>query len=63
VTVLNRVIERFPNTPDPYFYRAYASLQAQKNAEAKPDLEKYLALAPPDGQNVAQAKDLLTKIK
>lgn len=63
VTVLNRVIERFPNTPDPYFYRAYASLQAQKNAEAKPDLEKYLSLAPPDGQNVAQAKDLLTKIK
>ena len=63
VTLLNRVIERFPNAPDPYFYRAYASLQAQKNAEAKPDLEKYLSLAPPDGQNVAQAKDLLTKIK
>jgi tetratricopeptide (TPR) repeat protein len=63
VTLLNRVIVRFPNAPDPYFYRAYASLQAQKTAEAKPDLEKYIALAPPDGQNMAQAKDLLAKIR
>jgi tetratricopeptide (TPR) repeat protein len=63
VTLLNRVIARFPNAPDPYFFRAYASLQAQKTAEAKPDLEKYIALAPPDGQNMAQAKDLLAKIK
>ena len=45
------------------FFRAYASLQALKTAEAKPDLEKYIALAPPDGQNMAQAKDLLAKIK
>ncbi len=63
VALLNRVIARFPNAPDPYFFRAYASLQAQKTAEAKPDLEKYIALAPPDGQNMAQAKDLLAKIK
>jgi tetratricopeptide (TPR) repeat protein len=63
VTLLNRVIRRFPNAPDPYFYRAYASLQAQKPAEAKQDLEKYIALAPPDGPNMAQAKDLLSKIK
>ena len=39
--MLNRVIGRFPDAPDAYFYRAYANLQAQKPAEAKPDLEKY----------------------
>ncbi len=61
--LVNRVIARFPNAPDAYFYRAYASLQTDKPAEAKPDLEKYIALAPPDGANMAQAKDLLSKIK
>jgi tetratricopeptide (TPR) repeat protein len=61
--LLNRVIERFPDAPDAYFYRAYASLQASKPpADAKPDLEKYLAMAPA-GPLAAQAKDLLSSIK
>jgi len=60
--VLDRVIERFPDSPDAYFYRAYGSLQQQKNAEAKADLEKYLQLAP-NGPQAEKAKDLLTKVK
>jgi tetratricopeptide (TPR) repeat protein len=62
VTVLDRVIARFPNAADPYFYRGFAYQQGRKNAEAKADLEKYLALAPA-GAQAAQAKELLEKIK
>jgi len=62
VTVLNRVIGRFPDAPDAYFYRAYGLLQQQKTAEAKTDLEKYLQLAP-NGAQAAKAKELLANIK
>jgi tetratricopeptide (TPR) repeat protein len=61
-TLLNRVIERFPDAADAYFYRAYASLQSNRPAEAKLDLEKYLALAP-SGPQAAKAKEFLESIK
>jgi Tfp pilus assembly protein PilF len=62
-TLLTRLIERFPDVADAYFYRAYAALQANKpGAEARPDLEKYLAMAP-NGQQAEQAKTLLASIK
>ena len=61
-TLLRRVIERFPDAADAYFYRAFASLQLNKPADAKPDLEKYLALAP-SGPQAAKAKELLDSIK
>lgn len=63
IAVLDRVIGRFPTAAEAYFYRGFAKLQAEKPAEAKADLEKYLTLAPPDAPQVAQAKDLLAKIK
>jgi tetratricopeptide (TPR) repeat protein len=63
ITVLNRVISRFPDAADPYYYRGFARLKDGKSVEAKADLEKYLALAPPTAPQVAQAKDLLAKIK
>ncbi len=62
ITLLNRVIERFPDAADAYFYRAYGSLQLNKPADAKPDLEKYLALAP-SGPQAAKAKEFLDSIK
>jgi tetratricopeptide (TPR) repeat protein len=62
ITVLTRIIGRFPDSPDAYFYRAYGYLQSEKIADAKPDLEKYLALAP-NGPQAAKAKELLGKIK
>ena len=37
-------------------------MQAGKPAEAKPDLEQYLKLAPPDAPLVAQAKDMLSRM-
>jgi tetratricopeptide (TPR) repeat protein len=63
IQILDRVITRFPNDADAYFYRAFAKMQAQKNADAKPDLEKYIALAPPAAPQVAKAKELLAEIK
>ena len=62
IAVLDRVVARFPEAADPYFYRGYAKMQANKNAEAKPDLEKYLAMAP-EGAQAAQAKQMLAAIK
>ena len=62
ITILNRVVARFPDSPDAYFFRAYGNLQMQKQADAKPDLEKYIALAP-NGPQAAKAKELLGSIK
>ena len=61
--VLTRMIVRFPAAPDAYFYRGYAAMQAGKPADAKPDLEAFLKLAPADAPQVAQAKDLLARIQ
>lgn len=61
--VLTRVIARFPTAADAYFYRAYAAMQAGKPADAKPDLDEYLKIAPPDAPLVPQARDLLARIK
>ena len=63
ILILDRVITRFPNDPDAYFYRGFAKMQANRNADAKPDLEKYIALAPPGAPQVAKAKELLAQIK
>lgn len=62
--LLTRVIGRFPSAADAYFYRAYATLQANKPpVDAKVDLEQYLAIAAPNAPLVAQAKDMLSRIK
>jgi len=63
IAILDRAVARFPNVAELYFYRGFAKLQASQNAEGKADLEKYLALAPPDGAQVAKAKELLAAVK
>jgi Tfp pilus assembly protein PilF len=60
-TVLTRVIGHFPTATDAFFYRAYAAMQAGKPADAKPDLEECLRLAP-SGPLAAQAKEMLSRI-
>jgi predicted Zn-dependent protease len=62
IQVLDRVIARFPNDADAYFYRGFAKAQASKGTDGKADLEKYLALAPA-GQMAAKAKELVASIK
>lgn len=63
--LLERAITRFPETADAYFYRGFARLQVDQNdtAAAKADLEKFVAMAPASSPEMAQAKDLLSKIK
>lgn len=61
--LLTRMIVRFPAAPDAYFYRGYAGMQAGKPAEARPDLEQYVKLAPPDAPLVGQARDMLSRIQ
>lgn len=61
-TVLTRVIARFPNAADAYFYRGYASMQGGKPADAKADLEQSLKLSP-EGPLATQAKEMLARIQ
>ncbi len=63
ITLLDRIIARFPQAPDAYFLRGFAKLQGNKMAEGKADLEKFVAMAPADAPQLAQAKDLLAKLK
>jgi tetratricopeptide (TPR) repeat protein len=63
IVVLDRAIARFPDAADLYFYRGFARLQASQNAEGRADLEKYIAMAPPDAPQVAKAQELLAAIK
>ncbi len=63
ITVLTKAITRFPDLPNAYFYRGFAKLQAHKNTEGKADLEKFVSIAPAEAPQLAQAKDLLSKIK
>ena len=61
IQFLDKLIVRFPETADYYFYRGYAKMGRQMPQEAKPDIEKYLQLAP-DGQQAATAKEILASI-
>jgi predicted Zn-dependent protease len=63
VQVLDPVVTRFPQAPDPYYFRALAELQLQQMDRAKPDLEKFISLAPPDSKEAQQAKEMLAQIK
>jgi tetratricopeptide (TPR) repeat protein len=63
IALLDRVIARFPDAPDAYFYRGFAKAQASQNAEAKVDLEKYLTLAPADSPQAAKAREILAALK
>ena len=63
VQVLDPVVARFPQAPDPYYYRALAELQLQQMDKARADLEKFLPLAPPDSKEAQQAKEMLAQIK
>ncbi len=63
IQALDPVVARFPQAPDPYYFRALAELQLQQMDKAKPDLEKFIALAPPDSKEAQQAKEMLAQIK
>ncbi|MGE5359553.1 MAG: tetratricopeptide repeat protein [Bacteroidales bacterium] len=63
VQVLDPLVDKFPQAPDPYYFRAMAELQMQQMDKAKADLQKFLPLAPPDSKEAQQAKQMLDQIK
>jgi Tfp pilus assembly protein PilF len=63
VTWFDKAIQRFPQHADGFYYRGISQLSLGKTAEAKADLEKYVAMAPPDAPELATAKQILASIK
>jgi predicted Zn-dependent protease len=59
---LTKLMAQFPTLPDLYYYRGRAYVSAQKLTEAKADLEKYIATAPPGTKEAADAKRILDQI-
>jgi tetratricopeptide (TPR) repeat protein len=62
VGYFSKVISIKPDASDGYYYRGLALIQQGKAKEAKPDLEKVVALAPNSDQ-ATEAKEYLKSIK
>jgi predicted Zn-dependent protease len=63
LATLDKVNKAFPTRADVFYYRARAYIKGKKMAEAKADLEKYVAMAPPDARELPDAKKLLEQLK
>jgi predicted Zn-dependent protease len=63
ISLLNTILEKFPSLADTYYYRGRAYIAAKKLPEAKADLEKFVATAPPDARELADAKKILEQLK
>jgi predicted Zn-dependent protease len=62
VEMLNKLVAQFPDQHLMLYYRARAYLSAQKLDESKADFEKFVAVAPPDSKEVADAKKILEQM-
>ncbi|MCA1649827.1 MAG: tetratricopeptide repeat protein [Acidobacteria bacterium] len=62
IVTLDKLVQHFPNQPEPYYYRARAYIAAQKMPEAKADLEKFIAIAKPDAREMPDAKKILEQL-
>ncbi len=63
ISALEPAVAKFPQAPDPYYYRALAELQLQQTDKARADLEKFVPLAPPGSKEAEQAREMLAQIK
>jgi tetratricopeptide (TPR) repeat protein len=59
---LTKLIAQFPTLPELYYYRGRAWVAAQKLDDAKVDLEKFIAAAPPGTREATDAKKILDQI-
>ena len=62
LTKLDQVAQETPQRGEVFYFRGYTKVALKKNAEAKADLQKFLALAPGDAR-VAEVQALLKKLK
>jgi tetratricopeptide (TPR) repeat protein len=60
--LLTKLIAQFPTVPELTYYRGRAYVSAQKLPEAKADLEKFVAAAPPGTKEVTDANRILEQI-
>ena len=63
LALLNKLMTQFPTDTTLYYYRGRANLAAKKLPEAKADLEKFVAGAPPSARELADAKKILEQMK
>ena len=63
VALLNKLLAQFPEQHSIYYYRGRAYIAANKLPEAKADLEKFVAAAPPDARELPDAKKVLEQLK
>jgi tetratricopeptide (TPR) repeat protein len=59
---LDQVAQETPQRGEVFYFRGYTKLALKKNAEAKADLQKFVALAPADPR-VGEVQTLIKKIK
>ncbi len=62
IATLDKLVQHFPNQPEPYYYRARAYVAAEKILEAKADLEKFIAIAKPDARELPDARKILEQL-
>jgi predicted Zn-dependent protease len=63
IALLTKLTEAFPKQNEIYYYRGRAYLAAKKMPEAKADMEKFVAAAPPDARELPDAKKILEQLK
>lgn len=63
IAFLTKLSTQFPKQNEIYYYRARAYLAAKKLPEAKTDMEKFVAAAPPDARELPDAKKILEQLK
>ena len=63
LALLNKLMTQFPTDTSLYYYRGRANLAAKKLPEAKADLEKFVAGAPPSARELEDAKKILEQMK
>jgi tetratricopeptide (TPR) repeat protein len=61
--LINKLMTQFPTENTLYYYRGRANLAAKKMPEAKADLEKFVATAPPTSREMPDAKKILEQMK
>ena len=62
IQLIDKLLPQFPNEHMLLYLRGRANISATKLVEAKADLEKYVAVAPPTAPQLADAKKLLEQL-
>lgn len=63
LALIERLIARFPSESRLYYYRGRAHLASKNFSDARTDLEKFVAGAPADATELADARKILEQLK